>query len=115
MPQSPKHDFDVTPWEYLGVRLLVGVLVVLVVHVVYRLWFERRCHGAIRLWARENDYVLLRLERGRCAPGEMPGFFQRRIWSITVQDDEGGHRDGTVHFGHWLFDLPWGKMTVRWQ
>jgi len=115
MTQSLLQAFEVTPTEYVGVRVLVGVLVVLVVYVTYRLWFERRCHAEIRQWAEGNGYVLLRLERGRCNPGEMPAFFQRRLWSITVQDDEGGRRDGTVHFGHWLFDLPWGKMTVRWQ
>ena len=36
-------------------------------------------------------------------------------WEIAIQDEEGGQRDGFVTFGHWLVDLPWGKMNVEWR
>ena len=36
-------------------------------------------------------------------------------WKIAIQDEEGGQRDGFVTFGHWLVDLPWGKMNVEWR
>ncbi len=36
-------------------------------------------------------------------------------WIVAIQDEQGGQRDAYVTFGHWLVDLPWGKMNVDWR
>ena len=36
-------------------------------------------------------------------------------WIVAIQDEEGGQRNAYVTFGHWLVDLPWGKMNVEWR
>jgi len=36
-------------------------------------------------------------------------------WEVAIQDEQGGQRNGYVTFGHWLVDLPWGKMNVEWR
>jgi len=36
-------------------------------------------------------------------------------WIVSIQDEQGGQRNAFVTFGHWLVDLPWGKMNVEWR
>ena len=36
-------------------------------------------------------------------------------WIVAIQDEQGGQRNGYVTFGHWLVDLPWGRMNVEWR
>ena len=97
-----------------GVAVVIGlVLAVLLAGVVaYQIWFARRCERAIRGWADANGCAIIELGRWRLSP-RPAGLL--KTWRITVQDEQGGWRTGTVYFGSWLLDVPWGKMHIRWR
>ena len=95
-----------------GALVLLTFLAVPVLVVAYQIWFWRRCERQIRLWADRNGYAVLRLGRWRALGGPLS---LAKNWRVTVQDDEGGWRTGTVCFGYWLIDVPWGRMVVEWD
>jgi hypothetical protein len=95
-----------------GMLILLAFLAVPVLVVAYQICVWRYCERRIRLWADQNGYAVLRVGRWRASGGLLP---LGKSWRVTVQDDEGGWRTGIVHFGYWLIDVPWGKMSVEWE
>lgn len=92
-----------------------GIIALLLLGAVlaFCAWHDRRCRRRIREWADRSGYAILKLHYERrflvCL------FLAKGGWRVTIQDAEGGRRQGLVHFGHWLFDLPWGQMQVEWR
>jgi hypothetical protein len=94
------------------VIILLTLLAVPVLVVAYQFCIWRHCERRIRLWADREGYAILRLGRWRDAAWPLS---LGKSWRVTVQDEEGGWRTGTVHFGYWLVDIPWGRMSVEWE
>ncbi len=97
-----------------AMTFLLGAMVVLAIYLPCRWWTERKCEHRIRQWADKHGYAIVRIARGASLRSSLP-IVPLKSWQITIQDDEGGQRVGTVHFGHWLIDLPWGRMDIRWE
>ena len=104
--------------------VLICYLVVIPTTVVLMILQIRRHRQAVRRWADENGYAVIRIVYRLSTPGLMvallSGFVlallvQLGAWEATIQDEEGGQRIASFSFGHWLVDLPWGKMHVSWQ
>ncbi len=69
---------------------------------------RRRNEQRVRVWASEHGYALLRFEYPMWATFFLPRWVRRGCY-IKIQDSEGGHRSGWVHFRRK------GKMEIRWQ
>ena len=101
----------------------LGILLLLLIagRIAWPIWKGRVLRRRIRQWATDSGYALLRL-RYQLTPGRLAlllfvgwiPFFPLGAWYIKIQDEQGGQRDGYVHFGSWLLDVPWGEMHVRW-
>ena len=79
-----------------------------------RISLARRYKRRIRQWADENGYAVLQLAYKRPFSGMLVPFFNKGTWYVQIQDSQGGQSYAYIYFGHWLVDLPWGQMVVRW-
>jgi len=96
-------------------RIILGVFVLLfAADLCIRISFSQRYKRHIRQWADENGYAVLQLAYRRPFHGMLVPFFNKGTWYVKIQDSQGGQAYAYIYFGHWLVDLPWGEMVVRW-
>ncbi len=95
----------------MGRAILIVLFVLMPVGLfIIDRYIRRRNEQRVRRWASEHGYALLRFEYRHLAWVTL--FFplrSRGACYIKIQDSEGGHRSGWVHF------RPKGKMEIRWQ
>ena len=102
--------------------LILALLALLTMALVaagaaFSLWSGAREQQRIRAWADSQAYAIVRMQYRRHFGGLLFWFplVQRGSWFVEVEDEQGGRRCGWVHFGHWLFETPWGRLSVEWQ
>ena len=92
---------------------------------ILRIIFKRKDSIRIRDWARDNGYAVVSLQyhylvlhalvRYLLGVVWLCPFPTSGAWYIKIQDEQGGQRQGYIHFGSMWVDIPGGEMKFEWQ
>jgi len=107
----------------VGQSILVDMIALLVIPILLTLGVAlefiagRRCQASIEKWASRNHYQLQSVKRRwlSLGPWQWGSNRARRVFDLTVTDEQGGERTGLARIGGGIGGVVADDIEVRWQ